>query len=131
MICCCVRVRPRTKVIRRRDFGLQLPRLGNRVYLFTFIYVVSVRRGFLFLWVLGMGYVFLLWHSLNLHYNYFGFKSYPKDWRSPGSNPRALVYKACGITTTPRKLLCSYDVTAVHNCVVIFYHSEFEILTYL
>ena len=33
-------------------------------------YVVSVRRGFLFLWVLGMGYVILLWHSLSLPYNY-------------------------------------------------------------
>ena len=32
-------------------------------------YVVSVRRGFLFLLVLGMGYVVLLWHSLGLPYN--------------------------------------------------------------
>ena len=32
--------------------------------------MVSVRRGFLFLWVLGMGYVILLWHSLSLPYNY-------------------------------------------------------------
>ena len=31
-----------------------------------------VWRGFLFLWVLGMGYVILLWHSLSLPYNYFG-----------------------------------------------------------
>ena len=38
--------------------------------LFTCIYVVSVWRGFLFLWVLGMGYVILLWHSLSLPYNY-------------------------------------------------------------
>ena len=29
--------------------------------------MVSVWRGFLFLWVLGMGYVILLWHSLSLH----------------------------------------------------------------
>ena len=34
--------------------------------------VVSVWKGFLFLWVLGMGYVILLWHSLSLLYNYFG-----------------------------------------------------------
>ena len=34
-------------------------------------YVVSVWKGFLFLWVLGMGYVILLWHSLSLPYNYF------------------------------------------------------------
>ena len=43
-----------------------LPRLGKRelicLRLFTCNYVVSVRRGFLFLWVHGMGYVILLWH---------------------------------------------------------------------
>ena len=53
----------------------QLPRLGKRelicLLLFTCNYVVFVRRGFLFLWVLGMGYVILLWHSLSLPYNYF------------------------------------------------------------
>ena len=53
----------------------QLPRLGKRelicLLLFTCNYVVSVWRGFLFLWVLGMGYVILLWHSLSLQYNYF------------------------------------------------------------
>ena len=52
-----------------------LPRLGKRVLffllLFTCNYVVSVKRGVLFLWVLGMGYVILLWHSLSLPYNYF------------------------------------------------------------
>ena len=54
----------------------QLPRLGKRelicLLLFTCNYVVSVWRGFLFLWVLGMGYVILLWHSLSLPYNYSG-----------------------------------------------------------
>ena len=54
----------------------QLPRLGKRelicLLLFTCNYVVSVWSGFLFLWVLGMGYVILLWHSLSLPYNYFG-----------------------------------------------------------
>ena len=53
----------------------QLPRLGKIelicLLLFTCNYVVSVWRGFLFLWVLGMGYVILLWHSLSLPYNYF------------------------------------------------------------
>ena len=48
----------------------QLPRLGKRelicLLLFTCNNVVSVWRGFLFLWVLGMGYVILLWHSLSL-----------------------------------------------------------------
>ena len=52
----------------------QLPRLGKRelicLLLFTCNYVVSVWRGFLFLWVLGMGYVIILWHSLSLPYNY-------------------------------------------------------------
>ena len=53
----------------------QLPRLGKRelicLQLFTCNYVVSVWRGFLFLWVLGMGCVVLLWHSLSLPYDYF------------------------------------------------------------
>ena len=34
-----------------------------------------------------------------------GLKSHPKDWRSPGSNSRPLVYKASSLTTTPRRLL--------------------------
>ena len=53
----------------------QLPRLGKRelICLLSFAcnYVVFVWRGFLFLWVLRMGYVILLWHSLSLPYNYF------------------------------------------------------------
>ena len=53
----------------------QLPRLGKRelicLLLFTCNYVVSVRGGFLFLWVHGMGYVILLWHSLSLPYNFW------------------------------------------------------------
>ena len=53
----------------------QLPRLGKKelicLLLFTCNYVVSVRRGFLFLWVLGMGYVILMWHSLRIPYNFF------------------------------------------------------------
>ena len=56
----------------------QLPRLGKSELIcllsFTCNYVVFVWRGFLFLWVLGMGYVILLWHSLSLPYNYFGPK---------------------------------------------------------
>ena len=52
----------------------QLPRLGKRELIcllsFTCNYVVFVWRGFLFLLVLGMGYVILLWHSLSLPYNY-------------------------------------------------------------
>ena len=48
----------------------QLPRLGKRglvfLLLFTCYFVVSVRRRFLFLLVIRMGYVILLWHSLDL-----------------------------------------------------------------
>ena len=57
----------------------QLPRLGKKELIcllsFTCNYVVFVWRGFLFLWVLGMGYVILLWHSLSLPYNYFIYPS--------------------------------------------------------
>ena len=53
----------------------QLPRLGKRELicplLFICNYVVFVWRSFLFLWVLGIGYIILLWHYLSLPYNYF------------------------------------------------------------
>ena len=42
--------------------------------LFTCNYVVSVRRGFLFLWVLEIGSDNLLWHTLGLPFNYFGLQ---------------------------------------------------------
>ena len=52
----------------------QFTRLGKRelicLLLFSCNYVVSVWIGFLFLWVLGNGYIILLWHSLSLPYNY-------------------------------------------------------------
>ena len=55
----------------------QLPRLGKRelicLLLFTCNYVVSVWRGFPFLWALGMSYVILLRHSLSLPYILFTF----------------------------------------------------------
>ena len=61
----------------------QLPRLGKRELIcllsFTCNYVVFVWRGNLFLWVLGMGYVILLWHSLSLPYNYFPLKLIKKQ----------------------------------------------------
>ena len=65
----------------------QLPQLGKRelicLLLFTCNYVVSVWRGFLFLLVLGMGYVILLWHSLSLPYNYFGgIKMYKNEFKT-------------------------------------------------
>ena len=51
--------------------------------LFTFNYVVSVRRGFLFLLLLGIGCVILLWHSLGLSYNYFEILSPDDQTRDP------------------------------------------------
>ena len=55
----------------------QLPRLGKRELIcllsFTCNHVVSIRRGFLFLLMLVMGCVILLWHSLGIPYNYFGW----------------------------------------------------------
>ena len=60
------------------------PRLSICLLLFTCNYVVSVWRGFLFLWVLGMGYVILLWHSLSLPYNYF---QYILVWRPARIGP--------------------------------------------
>ena len=51
------------------------PRLGKQelFFLSSFAcnYVVSVRRGFLFLLALGMGCVILVWHSLGIPYNHF------------------------------------------------------------
>ena len=48
-----------------------ITRFGKRklvcLLLFTCNYVVSDWRGFLSLFVLGMGYVISLWHSLSLH----------------------------------------------------------------
>ena len=68
----------------------QLPRLGKRELIcllsFTCNYVVSVWRGFLFLWVLGMGYVIFLWHSLSLPYNYLecGFTRFTNQLKNLG-----------------------------------------------
>ena len=84
----------------------QLPRLGKRelicLLLFTCNYVVSVWRGFLFLWVLGMGYVILLWHSLSLPYNYFvycrelapGTVSLPGDWARGADSKQYRYYSS-------------------------------------
>ena len=55
--------------------SISIIRLGKRelicLLLFMCNYLVSVRRGLLFLLVLGIGFVILLWHSLSLPYNYF------------------------------------------------------------
>ena len=44
--------------------------------LFTCSCMVSIRRGFIFLWVLGMGCVILLLHSLSLPYHYYTESEY-------------------------------------------------------
>ena len=49
-----------------------------------------------------------------------GLKYHPKDWRSPGSNSRPMVYKASNLTTTPRRLL--FLKTATHHTYIISYH---------
>ena len=46
----------------------------ERANLPAFVYMLLCDfswRGFFFLWVLWMGFVVLLWHSLSLPYNYF------------------------------------------------------------
>ena len=80
----------------------RLPRLGKRelicLLLFTCNYVVFVLRSFLFLWVLGMDYVILLWHSLSLPYNYFEENNMLKALQcisSPCLAPCSSVLKFC------------------------------------
>ena len=57
--------------------SITLVALGKREQIcllsFTCSYAVSVRRGLLFLLVLGIGCVILLWHSLFLPYNYSSY----------------------------------------------------------
>ena len=52
-----------------------------------------------------------------------GLKSHPKDWRSPGSISRPLVYKASSLTTTPWRLL-SCAVTAQLICTFVFAYAK-------
>ena len=52
------------------DLVYKFKKIIGNLLSFTCNYVVFVWRGFLFLWVLGMGFVILLWHSLSLPYNY-------------------------------------------------------------
>ena len=42
-----------------------------------------------------------------------GLKSHPTDWRSRESNLRPLVYKASGLSTTPRRLLALVYKTGI------------------
>ena len=77
--------------------------------------MVSVWRGFLFLWVLGMGYVILLWHSLSLPYNYF---LYSKTWFYRGIHilvlPYLFLYRRCPNKHTSRyfRTTCAQAHTA-------------------
>ena len=81
----------------------QLPRLGKRelicLLLITCNYMVSIWRGFLFLWVLGLGYVILLWHSLSLPYNYFGVHANLIDvfWKKGLTNVLLCISNNVGI----------------------------------
>ena len=47
--------------------------------IFSAIIVVSVWRDYLFLFVLGIGCIILLWHSLGLQYNNLEVVSFDKD----------------------------------------------------
>ena len=60
-----------TQNVRLQKLAVLLINVTNFQFLFTFNYVVSVWGGFLFLWVLGMGYVILLWYFLSPPYHYF------------------------------------------------------------
>ena len=81
----------------------QLPRLGKRelicLLLINCNYMVSIWRGFLFFWVLGLGYVILLWHSLSLPYNYFGVHANLIDvfWKKGLTNVLLCISNTVGI----------------------------------
>ena len=97
----------------------QLSRLGKRelicLLLFTFNYVVFVLRCFLFLWVLGMGYVILLWHSLSLPYNYY--KETSTDEKTVvNSHSNDLPYKfAVNVKERQDKLPTMYWLPKLHK----------------
>ena len=66
-----------------------------------------------------------------------GLKSHPKDWRSPGSNPRPLVYKAGSLTARPQRLLYSlrerlrtHKVFTKDQCFYLNYY-KFSIQSYV
>ena len=124
----------------------QLPRLGKRKLIcllsFTCNYVVFVWRGFLFLWVLGMGYVILLWHSLSLPYNYITTGSYlfPRFKRSgaqvlqqvrisfPASTDLELKYYNRFISLSPLQHICSSSITTGSYLFPSFIRSGAELL---
>ena len=98
----------------------QLPRLGKRelicLLLFTCNYVVFVWRGFLFLWVLGMGFVILLWHSLSLPYNYFVRKSLKQAQRGFQYKEHCIqvqYFRVCRLNYLMVKIFNSYGPIAI------------------
>ena len=98
----------------------QLPRLEKRELIFLLLFtcncVVSVWRGFLFLWVLGMGYVILLWHSLSLPFNY-----------SAGINARYIIigitifHVLCVVQVWPNFFLMNV-IFALKGSKLFYYH---------
>ena len=104
-------------------------RLGKRelicLLLFTCNYVVSVSRGFLFLWVLGMDYVILLWHSLSLPYNYLVYKLWVGRTFSDLFRKSIIRYKHIGYNlNVMRKSVCLliYLIT-VNSYASLFYYT--------
>ena len=102
----------------------QLPRLGKRelicLLLFTCNYVVSVWRAFLFLLVLGMGYVILLWHSLSLPYNYLGQAITSLSHTRIQTQAAAVtieynIDRKASMTTLCNILVC-HELTLLHIC---------------
>ena len=49
-----------------------------------------------------------------------GLKSHPRDWRSPGSISRRLVYKASIVTITPRRRPSDARKTAYCTPVIVY-----------
>ena len=62
-------------LLKCKPLAEYLPRLEKRALILLLSinhnFVVSVRRGFLFLLVLRIGCIILLWHALGFPYNYF------------------------------------------------------------
>ena len=102
----------------------QLPRLGKRelicLLLFACNCVVSVWRGFFFLWVLGMGLVVLLWQSLSFPYNYFALLGYPKI---------ASTQICKTFILTVRNLAAVFGAKTTHFDVITIRKMNFQALT--
>ena len=69
---------------------------------FSCYYVVSVRRGFLFLLVLGIGCLILLWHSLGIQYNYFVVRQFRYETLKKRRNDDPLISLYKGLKSTAK-----------------------------